>query len=287
MKKTDKIVAGLQGVPETMLLTLYARANYSRMYGKVFYDAKSVEIANRLDYDFTEAARYSDLGLVTLSRTLVLDKLVKKFVEQNPDGVVVNIASGLDTRFFRVDNGRILWYDVDLPETMEVRKKFFADTNRMKGIAASAMSKEWAESIEVRGRKTLVIIEGLSMYLGDKEIRKIFDIVREHFSNAEVLMEIMPERHVKNNSYSSIKTTSAKFSWGVDSGKKLGIEGFSWKTDHSVVGAMRKVKPSTMLWSWLPGVRRNSEKIAVFHRDPDIIKMSSAVDDVCNARLVC
>ncbi len=287
MKKTDKIVAGLQGVPETMLLTLFARANYSRMYGKVFYDAKSVEIADRLDYDFSHAAGDEDLGLVTLSRTLVLDSLVKKFVEQNPDGVVVNIASGLDTRFFRVDNGSILWYDVDLPETMAVRKKFFADTERMKGIAASAMSSDWAKAVKVRGRKTLVIIEGLSMYLGDSAVRQIFSIVHECFGSAEVLMEIMPERHVTRNSYSSIKTTSAKFSWGIDSGSMLGIEGFSWKADHSVVGAMRKVKPSTMLWSWLPGVRRNSEKIAVFHRDADIVKFPSPAAAVCNERLVC
>lgn len=98
----------MQGVPETMLQTLYARAAYSGKPKHKFYDAKAVEIVSKLDYDFSKAAKDSMMSNGVIARTILLDRMVEDFVRENPDGVVVNIACGLDTRFYRVDNGRIL-----------------------------------------------------------------------------------------------------------------------------------------------------------------------------------
>ena len=47
-----KIKPELNGVAETMLLTFYARAKYSKSPKHAFYDAKAVELVERLFQGF-------------------------------------------------------------------------------------------------------------------------------------------------------------------------------------------------------------------------------------------
>jgi len=63
-----------------------------------------------------------------------MDEEVKKFIEKYPDCVIVSIGCGLDTRFERIDNGKITWYNLDLPEVIETRKLFFKENDRVKNI---------------------------------------------------------------------------------------------------------------------------------------------------------
>ena len=99
---TEKIKPELNGVAETMLLTFYARAQYSKSKKHAFYDAKAVELVERLDYDFSSASKDVAMGGGTIARTLVFDELVRDFLQKHPDAVVVNIACGLDTRVYRL-----------------------------------------------------------------------------------------------------------------------------------------------------------------------------------------
>ena len=87
--------------------------------------------AVRCDYDFSTASRDSTMGKGVIARTVVFDELVKNFIEKNPDCTVVNIACGLDTRFYRMDNGKITWYNLDLPETIAIRNQIFEESGRV------------------------------------------------------------------------------------------------------------------------------------------------------------
>ncbi len=101
-----------------------------------------------------------------IARTIVFDELVRDFIDKNPDCTVVNIACGLDTRFYRMDNGRITWYNLDLPEQIKVRGKM------------------------------LFIIEGLCMYLTPEENAKMLGIIRDNFDNATVFLECLAKKWV-------------------------------------------------------------------------------------------
>ena len=89
---TEKIKPELNGVAETMLLTFYARAQYSKSKKHAFYDAKAVELVERLDYDFSSASKDVAMGGGTIARTLVFDELVRDFLQKHPDAVVVAVA---------------------------------------------------------------------------------------------------------------------------------------------------------------------------------------------------
>ena len=103
----EKIKPVLNGTAETMLQSFYARAEYSQRKKHKFYDAKAVELVNKIDYDFSTAAKDRTMSSGVIARTLVFDELVKEFIGRNPTATIVNIACGLDTRFYRVDNGTI------------------------------------------------------------------------------------------------------------------------------------------------------------------------------------
>ena len=84
-----KIKPELNGVEETMLLTFYARAQYSKSPKHAFYDAKAVELVDRLDYDFSRASKDTAMGSGTIARTIVFDELVRAFLQLHPDVTVV------------------------------------------------------------------------------------------------------------------------------------------------------------------------------------------------------
>lgn len=92
---TEKIKPELNGVAETMLLTFYAWAQYSKSKKHAFYDAKAVELVKCLDYDFSSASKDVATGGGTIARTLVFDELVRDFLQKHPDAVVVNILRGM------------------------------------------------------------------------------------------------------------------------------------------------------------------------------------------------
>lgn len=91
--------------------------------------------SRKIDFDFEELGDVSDESVLSITfRTLTMDNLTKQFVERNPDGTVVSMASGLDFRHERIDNGKILWFDVELPEVIALRRRLFKESRRMRFI---------------------------------------------------------------------------------------------------------------------------------------------------------
>lgn len=264
----DKI--SLQGVPETMLQTLYARAAHSKNDNHKFYDAKAIEIVSRLHYDFSKAERDFVMSNGVIARTILLDKLVGDFIKENPYGTVINIACGLDTRFYRVDNGQIRWYNLDLPETIEVRRRFLEEDGRVSMISGSAMDKSWAEKIEKPRGKVLVVIEGLTMYLTEPDVKQILSIIERGFDNAEIIMETMNPFVVRHMKEKSIEATKAKFTWGVKSGRDLKnmAPKIKWVRDISLVEGMKVIFPAYRLIGWIPAIRNISNKLVVLEKEP-------------------
>lgn len=203
-----------------------------------------------------------------IARTLVFDELVKAFIDENPDCTVVNIACGLDTRFYRMDNGKITWYNVDLPETIDVRNQIYGESGRVSTIGISATNPAWAKEIKVHG-KLLFIIEGLSMYLTREENAQMLGIIRENFDDAYVLMECLAKKWVsKENIEKSIQNTGAKFVFGADSFDDIKdiAKGFRRIKDDDIVRGMTAIFPALKPFAWLPVIHKMTQKILVFEK---------------------
>ena len=264
----EKIKPTIRGNAETMLQSFYARAQYSKSKRHKFYDAKAVELVDKIDYDFSAAARDSAMGKGVIARTIVLDELVKDFIEKNPDCTVVNIACGLDTRFYRVDNGKITWYNLDLPETIAIRDQIFQESGRVSTIGISALDPAWAKEVRVRG-KMLFVIEGLSMYLTAEENGQILKIIKDNFDNAYILMECLAKMWVNKESIEkSIQQTGSKFVFGADHFEELGnmTAGYHKIKDDNILRGMAVFSPAYKLFALLPIAKKFTQKILIFEK---------------------
>ena len=197
----------LSGVPETMLQTVYARAKETKTRGAIT-DNKAVELIGRLDYDFSMADKDAAMHSGVIARTIVLDKLVKTYLAGHGGAVVVNIACGLDTRCYRM-SGYSHWYNLDLPETIAVREKLLPESRKISQIAMSAMD-DWGGEIKGTSTDVLVIIEGLTMYLSESDVKRIFDVIAARFDRATVLVETMNPMVVKRFKEKSIEASKAR-----------------------------------------------------------------------------
>lgn len=267
MNQQEKI--SINGVPETMLQTMYARAKETKKKNAVIQDDKAVEIVEKLDYDFALADKDAAMGSGVIARTIMLDKMTSAFLDKHKGAVVVNIACGLDTRCYRNEGKYKKWYNIDLTDTINVRSRFMDEQGPViYQFAQSAMDETWAEKVEYNGEPVLVIIEGLTMYLTEEDVVKIFDIIDKKFRKATVLVEVMNPFVAKNIKEKSIDQSQAKFTWGVKRGKLLAdkLPSFTHVEDHSLAEGMAVFVPIYRLLKNIPLVAGISNKIVVLKK---------------------
>ena len=255
----------LSGVPETMLQTIYARAKETKTRGAIS-DKKAVEIVEKLNYDFSLADKDKAMHDGVIARTIVLDRLAKKYLAKFKNAVVVNIACGLDTRCYRM-KGFSHWYNLDLPETIEVRRKILTPTEKITQIPMSAMD-DWGGEIAEKDVPALVIIEGLTMYLSESDVKQIFAVIEKRFEHAVVLVETMSPMVAKRIKEKSIEGSKAKFTWGVKNGEELDkiISGFRYVEEHSLCEGMAVFAPIYKVLGKIKFVSNISNKIIVMEK---------------------
>lgn len=252
----------LTGVPETMLQTVYARARESAGRGAI-RDETAEQIIGSLDYDFSLAEKDTAMRSGVIARTIVLDRLVGAWLGRHPGTVVVNLACGLDTRCYRM-KGYQHWYNLDLPETIAVRQRLLPESGAISQLAMSAMD-DWGAAIRETDAPALVIIEGLTMYLSEADVRRIFEVIAARLPKAEVFVETMNPVVAKRFKERSIEGSHAKFTWGVKHGRALAalLPGFRFVEEHSLTEGMAVFAPVYKLLDKLPAVRNISNKIIV------------------------
>ncbi len=218
----QKIQPNLTQVPETMLIPLRARYNETKRPHGIIHDPMSVTILDQIDHSFgrhNEVSILSQMGVAV--RTDILDRLTRQFLEKYHDGVVVNLGCGLDTRYSRLDNGRVVWYDLDLPESIRLRRHFFEETDRFHFIASSVLDLNWLDKIP-SDRATLFIAEGLLMYFTEEEVRSLLLALGKRFPHSQIILEAMSPRIARSTKvHADVKKYDATFKWGIKSGREM------------------------------------------------------------------
>lgn len=213
------------------------------------------------------------MGNGVIARTIMLDKMVEEYLEKHPGAIVINIACGLDTRCYRNEGKYKKWYNIDLPDTINVRSRFLEEQGpKVYQLAESAMDESWAEKIEYDNEPVLVIIEGLTMYLTEADVQKIFRIIDERFLKATVLVKVMAPFVVKNIKEKSIDKSHAKFTWGIKNGKLLAdkLPAFTCVAGHSLAEGMAVFVPIYRVLKHVPMIADMSNKIVILRKTGQI-----------------
>lgn len=248
----------LTGVPQTLLIPLRGRYLETNRDSGIINDPIAIEIFNSVDHDFHKA-ELPWVGQIMVSiRTEIFDDATRVFLKENPDSVVVNLGCGLDTRVHRVDNGQMIWYDLDLPESIEIRKEFFKETDRFKIIAKSVLDFSWIDDI-AKGKKTLFIAEGLLNYFEEDDVKKILLTIKDNFPDSELLFEAHSMLITRSwHRHPQIRHAYSMFKWGLESGKILE----KWSSKIKFLQEWYYVDRYPGRWKWMrffryvPALRR-------------------------------
>ena len=231
MASPEKGSPTLEGVSETMLVTLYLRAMESQRPDALIRDEKAVELVNRMSYDFDRVRKIplsEENKLVIILRNRELDRYARGFLARRPDAAVVHIGCGLDSRFDRVDNGRVEWYDLDLPEVIELRRRLIGgEGERYHLLGRSVLDDEWLEEVNPPDwRPFLFVAEGVLMYLKEAQVKKLVLTLRHHFPGSELVFDAYSPLHVwKHNIQTSLSKIKMRVNWGLWHGQE--IEGWA------------------------------------------------------------
>jgi O-methyltransferase involved in polyketide biosynthesis len=215
----------LGGVTETLLFTLYMRYRESIRPDSMLPDKRYGDLVDSIDFDFSAFDEIpEDMQLSIVCRTLIFDTLTRRFIEIHPEDTVVSLGSGLDFRHERLDNGKILWVDIDVPEVVDLRKVFFPETTRHYSIASSILDFSWMESIP-GNRTVLFIAEGLLMYLAPHEVQTTLSNLSHNFRESEMILDVCNNWYLnaaKNSTpYSFLKRMYSLWKWGMDDWREI------------------------------------------------------------------
>ena len=237
----------LGDVQTTALIPLAVKANETLRKHARIRDQKAVEIIRALRIDTKQYDKFmSHEGVI--ARTIMLDRQLKGIIQKNPDTVVVNVGAGFDDRFSRMDNGRILWFDLDLPDAIAARRKAFPERDRVTMIAGNALEDKWCKPVQeaLAGRKAkpVFITEGLFMYLTLDQIRTFLEILKNNFPGGGILIAEQNCKMMQKNEkhHDTVKNTNAHFMSGTDSGQEIAdlTDGFRLVEEHSFNEEMKK-----------------------------------------------
>lgn len=212
----------LNAVGETALLTLYARAKDYESDQSVLKDQKSWDILKHIDYDFDQFkdVKMSYYGI--LGRAKVNDEEIRNFISLYPDCIVVSLGAGLDTMFYRVDNGYIDWYNIDFAGVIEARTQFFEPHERVHNLVSSITDELWTKNIEINGRKLLLVSEGVVMYLTLDEMKQFLGLLTDSFEEFTLYLDmISPYVAKRTKQHDMLSKMNVSFQWGTKDGHEI------------------------------------------------------------------
>jgi O-methyltransferase involved in polyketide biosynthesis len=214
----NKEKVNLGPIQETLLITLWARAIEAGKKDPIIMDTKSVEILTQIDYDFSKLNQAKRTQVGVCLRSLAFDRWVRAYLSQNPNGTFVEIGAGLNTRFERLDNDRVRWFDLDLPDAIAMRKQFFQETDRRKFIAASVLDPSWIDTVKASGDGPVMFAaEGVLIYLTEPQVKHVFALLAEHFPGSLFAFDSLSPYRIKHqNQHDAIKHFEARFQWGIE-----------------------------------------------------------------------
>ncbi len=203
MTDGTKVTLKLEGVPGTLLWPLYNRAAEARRPNALLHNPLAVKLADTIAYPFEKHFGRPDECHVL--RALRFDEQLRLYIKDFPDCTVVALGDGLETEFWRVDNGRIKWLVVDLPETIAARRQVLPETDRQRYLTCSALDFRWMKEVDP-SHGVFVTAQGILMYFEPSEVRGLIAECASRFGGGRMMFDLIP-RWFSQNTLTGYQTT--------------------------------------------------------------------------------
>jgi O-methyltransferase involved in polyketide biosynthesis len=185
--------SALSGVSETALMTLLVRAKEARRPDSIIDDPMAIKLVDEIDYDWAKFGYTSrqDMAL----RALTFDKYARRYLRDHPSAVVVALAEGLQTSFYRLDQTDVghefRWLTVDLTPIIELRERLLPPSERVSVRAQSALDYSWMDHVDPSDG-VFITAEGLLMYLQPDEALGLIGECAKRFPGGQMMFDLPP-----------------------------------------------------------------------------------------------
>jgi O-methyltransferase involved in polyketide biosynthesis len=264
---TVKEAPNLQGVAETLLIPLDVIARESRRPDAILKDETAAQLIQRIDYDFSGIQLRQHDQVLLCIRHREFDRLVSQFLARHPRAVVVHIGCGLDTRFDRVDNGQVEWYDLDLPEVIGLRARLLpVSSPRCHSLSSSVFETGWLDQVSSHlPLPVMFISEGVFLYFEPEQVRELVLRLRARFPGSALVLDAATPLMVKlDNLHLVVTKIKARTHWGLKNPRDLE----SWDSGIKLLDSyyyFDRPEPRLKAMAWMRPITPLSRGAGIFH----------------------
>lgn len=223
----------MDGVNQTLYIPLYGKSYVSKK-GLFLQDKKAEEIWAAEGFVLKGKSKSKWLAYYMGIRAAVFDAWVKKQLDCTPDAVILHIGCGMDSRVLRVGAGTHKWYDVDFPQVIAERSRYYQESNHYRMLPGDARDCGWLSGIP-ETHSAIVVMEGVSMYLTGQQLRHLVECLCGHFRQVAILMDCYTLRAAKLSKYKNpINDVGVTRVYGMDEPEWLQCDGLSFAREHDM-----------------------------------------------------
>ncbi|MBQ8591523.1 MAG: class I SAM-dependent methyltransferase [Lachnospiraceae bacterium] len=207
-------------VNKTLYIPLYGKANVSKK-GIILKDVKAELIWEKEGFALHGKAKSKWLTYYMGMRSATFDRWVNKQIADLPEATILHIGCGMDSRIERIGAMQNVWYDIDFPDVIQERKRYYKENMNYHMIEADARETVWIERIPEK-ETAVVIMEGVSMYFTTQELEKLLQALCTHFQHIHLLMDAYTDFAAKASKYKNpINDVGVTMVYGLDEPRSI------------------------------------------------------------------
>lgn len=222
----------MDSVNKTLYIPLYGKAYVSRRR-LILHDPNAEEIWAAEGFTLKGKSKSKWLAYYMGMRSAVFDRWLKGQMEADPAAVILHIGCGMDARHARVGAQGHPWFDIDFPEVICERKRYYRESENYKMLPADV--RDTGFLAQLPAGNAIIVMEGVSMYLRPDQLAQILERICTHFEKVQVLMDCYTEFAAKasrvKNPINDVGVTQV---YGLDDPKMLERDGFCFVGEHEM-----------------------------------------------------
>lgn len=223
----------MNNINKTLYIPLYGKA-YVSQRNLFLEDKKAEEIWSAEAFPLKGKARSKWLAFYMGIRSAVFDGWLKEEIKNAADAVVLHLGCGMDSRVLRIGNEELMWYDLDLPEVIAERKRYYSENGRYHMQEADLRDPTWLEEIPQK-KKAIVVMEGVGMYLASAELRAFMAALDVHFEEIALLVDCYTVLAAKLSRYRNpVREVGVTSVFGIDDPTALAVGEISFVKEHDM-----------------------------------------------------
>ena len=199
----------LDGVEDTLYIPLAARIYASEKFPKFFYDEKALSLKQYIPTDNIEK---------NTTEYFYMASVCRQHVQSN----VVFLGAGLETAYNRINNVKSNFYQIDLPNVIDTRKKVLGNADNEKLISGDMFTLDWVKEIDT-SLPTMIVVSGVYQYFDEGKIIEMIKKMKSLILKGELVFDVTNSTGLKlaNKYVQKTGNVNAKMYFSVDNPKEF------------------------------------------------------------------